>query len=328
MKTTLKSSIFKNHTLIKTYSEGFEYPDFLDKNEELNLNGVKGFSREIHLGGIHLELRDVETPGNYTINVSHDFPLFKLHFEIEGNNLYTPKNKKSKRVYIPKGHYNLFYFPEVKGVLSYATKRRKTLELKFTEAYIKKVIGENFQHSLIKLGNAIKNQTPCVMWKESQPISPQLHELINEITACQYTGNIRKAYLEAKVMELLVVLLAKTEEEEEVFSIEDLGHRKVLAAEAFIKQNLGRSLTISQLASEVGMNTSHLKQNFKKVFNNTIFKHITHLRMSRAKELLKEGKLTIAEISTEVGYKNPQHFTVAFKKVYKVLPSKYLSRRF
>ncbi|WP_103192391.1 helix-turn-helix domain-containing protein [Formosa algae] len=37
---------------------------------------------------------------------------------------------------------------------------------------------------------------------------------------------------------------------------------------------------------------------------------------------MSEQGYTIAETAYEIGYKNPQHFTAAFKKKYNYLPSK------
>lgn len=328
MKTVLESSIFKNNTLVKTYSQDFEYPDFEESLEELNFNGVVGTSKEIHMNGIHLEIRDVDTPKNYSIEVAHDFPLFKLHFEIEGDNRYTPANNNGVGVYIPSGHYNLFYLPEVVGTLSYATSHRKTLEIKFTEAYIKKIIGSNFKESLVKLGEAIATKTPFLMWKKSKPISAELQHLINEICVCRYTGMIKNAYLEAKVTELLIVLLAKTDSNAEIHSLADLpeeDYDKILKVETYIQHNLSQAKTIAELALLAGMNTSKLKTDFKKVFGTTIFKYITDLRMKKAVKLILEDKYTIARASAEVGYKNPQHFTVAYKKKYGCLPKALIS---
>ncbi|WP_298488094.1 helix-turn-helix domain-containing protein [uncultured Maribacter sp.] len=57
------------------------------------------------------------------------------------------------------------------------------------------------------------------------------------------------------------------------------------------------------------------------MFKSTILKHITKHRMQKTKELIKKKEYKISEISYMVDYKNPQHFTVAFKKFYGVLPS-------
>lgn len=324
METRLKSKIFKENTVVKTYSKDFVTDDLQEEVQEINNEIIKGISREIQLNGIYLSIRDVTTNKGYQIDVSHDFPLFKLHFEIEGSNRYTPFNSKNQSIYIPHGHYNLFYLPEVNGTLSYKTKRRKTLEIKFTEDYIKKIIGEDFKSTLKDFGHAIDKKQPFVMWESSKRISSELQNTIQEIIKCKYTGTIKKAYLEAKVMELLVVLLAKTRDDNyKKMNIElpKPEYVQILKVEKFIKQNLNKTLTIPELATLAGFNTSKLKRDFKIIFSTTIFKYITELRMIKARKLILDDGTTITQASYEVGYKNPQHFTVAFKKKYGYLPS-------
>ena len=38
--------------------------------------------------------------------------------------------------------------------------------------------------------------------------------------------------------------------------------------------------------------------------------------MERAQAMLVEEGMTVAEVSERVGYKNPQHFSTAFKRKY------------
>lgn len=88
----------------------------------------------------------------------------------------------------------------------------------------------------------------------------------------------------------------------------------------FLENNMSKSITIRDLAQFAGINTSKLKHDFKQAYGTTIFKRLTSLRMKRAHRLLAENDLTVAYVSQTVGYKNPQHFTVAFKKYYGFLP--------
>lgn len=325
MKTILKSSIFSNNEVIKTYSKNFEASDLKEEIQVINENEVKGIVKEIQLNGIYLSIRDISVINNYSIKVAHDFPLFKLHFEIEGSNLYTPANSGNKSIYIPRGHYNLFYLPNVEGTLCYETKKRKTLEIIFTEAYLKKIIGNNFRDLLLNFGEAIKNEEAFILWKNSKPITSELQDNIDEIISCKYVDNIKKAYLEAKVAELLIILLAKTNDEKyngTNIELPKADYDKILEVESYIRKNLKSNLTISGLASIAGLNASKLKRGFKIVFSMTIFKYITGLRMKKARELITKQQYNITQASYEVGYKNPQHFTAAFKKLYGYLPSR------
>ena len=96
--------------------------------------------------------------------------------------------------------------------------------------------------------------------------------------------------------------------------------QKIALIESYIRKNLDKNITITELSTIAGLNTSKLKQDFKSIYCSTIFKYITDLKMQKAKSLIQDKKLPIAQASFEVGYKNPQHFTVAFKKKFGVLP--------
>ncbi|OAD46544.1 AraC family transcriptional regulator [Polaribacter atrinae] len=324
MKTTLKSAIFDKNILVKSFQKNFKTPNYTEETTEINNNSLKGTQTEICINGLRIIIRDLKTE-NYNIDVQHDFPLFKLQFEIEGYSHYVPLNSSQTEIFIPDAHYNLFYLPEVNGNLNYKTKSRKTLEILFTEQYLKDIIGSNFKQILHKLGAAISNKTPFLMWKKSKPISIELKKHINQIINCKYPDDLKKAYLEAKINELLIQLLAKTneenyEKENSLLPIED--YNNILKISEYIHINLEKSLTITELAATIGVNTSKLKHDFKVIYATTIFKYITKNRMEKAKELILEKNCNITEAAYKVGYKHSQHFTVAFKKIYGYLPSK------
>lgn len=324
MKTILKSSIFENNILVKTFNKDFKNTRFKDRHLTINNSIERGTYREIKLDGVLLGIRDLKT-SDHEIIVTHDFPFFKLQFEIEGSSLYTPFNDAETSVYIPGGHYNLFYLPRVNGTLTYKTNYRKTVEILFTENHIKKIIGDDFKESLQAFGEAIDQKKSFLMWNNSRPISSELLKSIQGIIDCDYPENLKGAFLATKVNELLVVLLAKTNEknyQEENIDLSTEEYQNILKIEKFIQNNLSKTLSISELAVIAGVNASKLKQDFKVVFATTVFKYITKLRMELAKKLILDDRFTVAETSYKVGYKYPQHFTVAFKKLYGFLPSK------
>ncbi|UOB16857.1 helix-turn-helix domain-containing protein [Abyssalbus ytuae] len=324
MESVLKSTIFKENTLIKTYTKDFKTTILQENVKEVNSNGIKGLIKGIQLDGVYINVHDIYVEDSYYMDVVHDFPFFKLHFEIQGSSNYTPHNTLSLPVYIPDGHFNLFYFPEVKGRLSYETTRRKTLEIKFTERYIKKIIGKDFKNVLSEFGQSVLKRKPYKMWNDSIPISVDLQIIINKIISCNYPPDIKKAFLESQVTELLTILFAKIVSKDIENNIRQLAREelmKIKKVETYIKQNIRKKITISELASVGGLNTSKLKYDFKRVFSTTIFKYITKLRMEEAQKLIIDHNYTITQASYEVGYKNPQHFTVAFKKMYGYLPS-------
>lgn len=327
MKTVVKGKPFENGAKTIEYNQDFATDHLVESILHVDRNGIKGQVTEISLDGVLLEMRDVEVSEKYEVAVKHDFPFVKMHFEIEGSNSYVPNpTSLGIPITIPAGHYNFFYIPEVDGTLTFDTRKRKTLEIQFTDAYVKRVLGNDLKEASVRFFKALDSKRPFVMWEEGAPITSELKEYINDICNCRFKGNIKKVFLEAKVMELLVVLLAKIKQKDEgeIDNLPKNEFEKMLEVGTYIEKNLDQPLTIPDLANHFGTNTSKLKQQFKTAFNTTIFKYMTDVRMKHAKLLIKSKETSISEAASQVGYKNSQHFTVAFKKKYGYLPSSLL----
>lgn len=326
MQTLMRSEIFENKLVIIKNPIQFNKEQLVENKIDYNHKGVTGVITDIMLNGIHLVIRDlVIEVSSYSIEIEHNFSFVKLHFEIEGDNEYCPENQLERGIYIPQGHYNLFYLPNIKGVLNYRTRRRKTLEITFTKEYLEQLFYPNLKTAIPLLADAITNNTAYVMWETSKSISPKLHILIEDIIRCNYSGAIKKAFLESKVVEILSHLFTIINEEKNTKINEGLSscdYAKILEVETILKNQFKEKHTLASIAAQVGLNDFKLKKQFKMVFNTTVFHYLTELRMEYAKQLILEEEYSVALVSEELGYKNPQHFTVAFKKTFGYLPSK------
>ncbi|WP_103070950.1 helix-turn-helix domain-containing protein [Aquimarina sediminis] len=325
MKSVFKSEVFTEKIITKKLAPGLRTRELSEKNVVLDYTSVKSNTKEILLDGIKINIRKERIDPPFIVEVEHDFPFLKIHFEIKGSSKYSPKNDKSVAVNIPGGHYNFFYLPKVKGVLRYDTSIRNTLEIVFTKAYLKRVFGDSLKKISAGFGDALEKDIPFLMWEQSRPIPSQLYSIIQEIINCKFKEGIKKAYLESKITEILTIFFDCLKEKRESpisgkkISKED--YSKIIIAEDILRKNLKDPPTISELSIITGINQFKLKQNFKLVFEKPIFSYLTQLRMENAKRLITEKEYTIAEASYEVGYKNPQHFTAAFKRKYNYLPS-------
>lgn len=326
MKTMMRSDIFKKEMVVVNDPIRFNKEDLIEKKINFDNKGIKGVITDIMLNGIHVVARDLTMENDsYAIEVEHDFSFVKLHIEMEGDNEYCPEDKSQRGIYIPQGHYNLFYLPKIKGVLNYRTKRRRTLEITFTEAYLEKLFYPNLKTTIPLLADAITNQTSYAMWETSKSISPKLNILIEDILQCSYSGAIKKAFLESKIVEILSYLFTIINEEENTsvsVEISTGDYAKVLEVENILKTQFKEKLTLAGIAAEVGLNNFKIKKYFKLVYNTTVFNYLTMVRMEYAKQLLVEKDYPISAVSEELGYKNQHHFTVAFKKTFGYLPSK------
>lgn len=326
MKTMMRSAIFKKELVVVNDPIRFNKGDLIEKKINFDHKGIKGVITDIMLDGVHVVSRDLNiADDSYSIEVEHDFSFVKLHIEMEGDNEYCPENPLERGIYVPQGHYNLFYLPKIKGVLNYRTNRRRTLEITFTEKYLEKLFYPNLSTTIPLLAAAITNQTSYVMWETSKSISPKLNILIEDILQCSYSGAIKKAFLESKVVEILSYLFTIINEEENTKTPVELSacdYVKILEVENILKTQFKDKHTLASIAAQVGLNNFKIKRYFKLVFNTTVFNYLTQVRMEYAKQLILEKELPICVVSEELGYKNPHHFTVAFKKTFGYLPSK------
>jgi AraC-like DNA-binding protein len=93
------------------------------------------------------------------------------------------------------------------------------------------------------------------------------------------------------------------------------------AVRDFIKTNFLDDHSLTSLSRQFGTNTNKLMRLFREAFGESIFDYITALRMTYARDLLRDEDRQINEVARIVGYKNPNHFSTAFRKKYGIRPS-------
>lgn len=324
MQSVLKSRLFKNSIYKKRYTKDFFTDEFIENTIDIHTDDASGTIREVQLDGIFIVNNFINAPNGYSFEVSNDFSLFVLHFEIAGNYSYTPNDRKQPLLRIGNLQYNLFYLPKVGGTLEYIGAPRRTLEIVFTLGLIKKLAGENYANILKKIDTAANKGKPFVFWKQPRSISPELGRTLEEIISCPFEGHLKRTYLQSKVTTLLLDMMVEMHSGPEHNPNLDLPKAdldSLRIVERYIKANLNTILSISHLTDVAGFNASKLKRDFKKVYGTTVFKYITKLRMETAGQLIRNNGITIAEAAHEVGYSNPQHFTNAFKRTLGYLPS-------
>lgn len=98
---------------------------------------------------------------------------------------------------------------------------------------------------------------------------------------------------------------------------------KILAAQRYINQNYNRSLTLDEVARQVGLNASYFRHLFKQEIRISFKEYITHLRLSNARTLLMDSDMNINRVIEEVGYTNISQFYHIFRQHYHMTPAEY-----
>ncbi|WP_407523049.1 helix-turn-helix transcriptional regulator [Methylobacterium oryzisoli] len=88
-----------------------------------------------------------------------------------------------------------------------------------------------------------------------------------------------------------------------------------------IEARLGEALTLEALADEAGLSTFHFAKMFKASLGVAPHRYVTERRIARAKDLLAEGRTSLAEIALACGFASQSHFTRRFKQAAGLTPA-------
>jgi AraC family transcriptional activator of pyochelin receptor len=98
---------------------------------------------------------------------------------------------------------------------------------------------------------------------------------------------------------------------------------KVRQAKEILITDLRSTITIKELAKEVGLNEYNLKTGFKEIYGKPVHTYLKDYKIAQARELIETKDYQINEIADNLGYSNVSHFIEAFKKKYGVTPKQF-----
>jgi AraC family transcriptional regulator len=86
-----------------------------------------------------------------------------------------------------------------------------------------------------------------------------------------------------------------------------LGGRRLKQTLAYIEDHLSEDLSLSRIASISGISASHFKTLFRESAGVPVHQYVVQRRIERAKDMLMQGKLSIAEIALATGFSHQSH---------------------
>ncbi|MBW4474891.1 MAG: AraC family transcriptional regulator [Stenomitos rutilans HA7619-LM2] len=95
----------------------------------------------------------------------------------------------------------------------------------------------------------------------------------------------------------------------------------------YIHSYLDQPVQLAELAAVAGLSQYHFCRLFKQTIGVAPYQYVLQQRMEKAKELLHQGKYTIAEVSLLVGCADQSRFTKHFKRHFGVTPRAVLNKK-
>ena len=105
-----------------------------------------------------------------------------------------------------------------------------------------------------------------------------------------------------------------------------LPKHKLRLAIDYIQANLGTDISLDELSQTVGMSMHHFSRLFKQSLGYSPYQYVLRCRVERAKRLLLQKKLSIAEVALTVGFSSQSHLTQHFKRQVGATPKQFLQQ--
>lgn len=94
----------------------------------------------------------------------------------------------------------------------------------------------------------------------------------------------------------------------------------------YLQNHIDKPLSIDKIAQNFLISKYELCRRYKQMTGETIWDHLTSVKMEKAKDLLKHSTLKITDIAHIAGYSDSSYFSKAFKKYWGFSPGYFKSQ--
>ena len=254
-------------------------------------------------------------------------PNVEIYFSLDG--LYQSQVLEHTSSFLLHAHrFSISYSPNPGGkCMMLENTKNSFFELNLSKEDIMK-LNLTSSRTYDRLVTSLMDEKPFAVSYKGIPLEWSMVNILSQIKDPMVNDSFKPYYRSIKVQELMILLLQQCDAYSpgvtKRFTVTD--HQRLATVVDYLKSNYSAFPTLEEVAKVSGCCTSKLAIDFKKVYNCSVFQYCQMLRMDEAARHLRQGELPISSIAYLAGYQNPQHFTVAFKRHFGVLP-KYFRKR-
>lgn len=96
---------------------------------------------------------------------------------------------------------------------------------------------------------------------------------------------------------------------------------------AYVEENVGQPISLDDLAGVAEVSRFHFARQFRRSTGESAMGYVLRLRVERGKALLKDGRLTVSRIATDLGFADQSHFARTFRRLVGTSPKQFAERR-
>lgn len=186
-----------------------------------------------------------------------------------------------------------------------------------------------FENKILQLGEPERNLLATIIAEAGDAFltpldNPYTKQLFGNSSQCPGAEQMIQLSLEhflislyrkgtSPVPETQLTKSVKLKQDEETFE-----HIK-----SYMESHLSQSLTVEQICHDNLLGPSQLQKLFRNKCGCGIIEYFSHMKITRAKELIREKNMNFTQIADSLGYTSIHYFSRQFKKIAGMTPSEY-----
>ena len=185
-------------------------------------------------------------------------------------------------------------------------------------------IFNNYKKDFIDIGD--KNVLTLNTYKDE--ILKTCEEIVEEQKNHKQTSPFM---LKSLVMKVLVLLHREINEEipnlnSQEFSFKSREKKAIVETiTKYLNENYTQDISLYTLSKNMYLSPVYISKIFKEIMGDSPINYLIQIRLTKAKDLLKDSELSIKTIAKMVGYNDPYYFSKLYKKYYGISPNKVRS---
>ncbi|OJH36807.1 hypothetical protein BON30_30330 [Cystobacter ferrugineus] len=275
-------------------------------------HGIKAVrSKSRTWNGVTVYALDIEVlPGRAWIDLTSEQGSLSIILETVGGRVETRQKLDMPN---PAHHQTLrpiSLIPKGMTLWGHAEDSRRVREarLDFDFAPLESVLGEELDRR--------KFETPLLTFRDDRIW--RIGELL--AAQCKTPDSLSQLYGDSLTTALFIDLLRMGKRPPNERKQGGLAPWQLRKAKDYLQVHLSEGVRLRELAQLTGLSQSQFGRAFKVSTGMTPFRWQTQARIARARELLLDGRLSLAEVSLATGFSEQSHFTRVFQRVVGTSP--------
>ena len=156
-----------------------------------------------------------------------------------------------------------------------------------------------------------------------EAMTREMERTLKQLSQINETTPLPALLYQTRAQELIYYLFTRlfSRKTGVTLSINQEDVKKIYQVRASILADLSAPPKLCDLARQIGMSSTKMKQLFRQIFGDSIYNYFQVERMNEAAQLLKD--FSVSQVGYRIGFSNLSHFTRLFEKHHQMKPKRY-----